>query len=208
MKLPALAPAGSFEKAPAGNHLAVAYEFIDMGTQERSPYQGQERSPCRQIWIGWELPNESMEDGRPFVIGRKYNYSSNENSAMRKDLESWRGKAFTPEEFGTFEIQSVLGHGCFLQVTHTESQDGTKTYANVDTVAALPKGTEAPATANARVYFALDEFDQDVFDGLSERMQGIIAASPEFQALSRKGTVKMPDIPQADSGTDDDGVPF
>lgn len=171
MKLPAKSEA--FEKCPAGNHLAVCYEVVDLGTQETN------FGKKHQIWIGWETPAELMEDGRPFVIGQRYTLSSNERSNLRLMLESWRGSAFNDDEFGNFDIASCAGKGCFLNVVHTEN-DG-KTYANIKAVTALPKGTETPVPTNQVVTLDLDDnFSQPMFDLLSDRMRGIIALAPEF----------------------------
>ena len=183
MKMPVPVSGEGFERCPAGNHLAVCYEVIDLGTQEST--FNNEVKKARKVWIGWETPHETMEDGRPFVIGRRYTLSGHEKSTLRKDLESWRGKSFTDEEFGAegFDIQSVIGKACFLNVVHNEK--GDKTYSNIASIAALPKGTTTPELINSQVYFSLDpvDFDHEVYNALSDRMKETIAASPEFQKL-------------------------
>ena len=128
-----------------------------------------------------------MEDGRPFVIGRRYTLSSHEKSTLRKDLESWRGKPFKDSDFGSdgdFDIQNVIGAACFLNVVHNEN-DG-KTYANIEAVAALPKGTAPPTLVNESVYLSLEpgEFSADAYERLSDRMKETIAKSPEYQQLT------------------------
>ena len=202
---------GGFEPCPAGTHIAACYEVIDLGTQVET-FNNEERSR-RKIWIGWELPEEKMTDGRPYVIGCRYTLSSYVNARLRKHLESWRGKTFEDSDFGDggFDIKNVIGVGCMLLVTHNES--GGKTYANVGGVMQLPKGTKSPTPANEQVYFSLDDFDADVFAKLSERMQGIIRESPEYETaicsvpnpMDRSGKTGVPD------GIDDepeDDIPF
>ena len=182
MKMPE-PKAGDFERCPPGNHLAVCYEVIDLGTQE-TVFQNEVKQQ-RKVWIGWETPHEAMSDGRPFVIGKRYTLSGHEKGNLRKDLESWRGKAFADSDFGDngFKIESVIGKACFLNVVHTE-KDG-KTYANIVSIASLPKGTTAPPLTNASVYVSLepDEFDAVAFDSLSDRMKEVVSASPEYQAI-------------------------
>lgn len=183
MFLPEPAAAGGFEKCPEGNHLAVCYEVLDLGTQETN-YNGETKRQ-RKIWVGWETPSELMEDGRPFVIGMRYTFSSHEKSTLRKHLESWRGRKFTDEEVSKFNIESVIGKGCFLNVIHAEK--GDRTYANIGTVAALPKGTETPPLTNPATFLSLDpnEFDEAVFNSLSDRMKETIRQSPEFADLTK-----------------------
>lgn len=185
MKLPK-APTSTFEKCPEGNHIAVCYEVLDLGTQEMN-FQGEVKHK-HMIWIGWETPDEQMDDGRPYVIGKRYTLSSHEKSTLRKHLESWRGKRFTDDELESFDIANLIGAGCLLNVVHSEN-DG-RTYANIEAVARLPKGTTAPPLVNDATYLSLepDAFDANVFAGLSERMQETIAQSPEYHSLVAEPT--------------------
>ena len=180
MFMPAVESGSGFERCPEGNHLAVCYEVIDLGTQE-STFEGETKRQ-RKIWIGWETASEQMEDGRPFVIGRRYTLSSHEKSTLRKDLESWRGKKFTDEDIAKFDIKALIGCACFLNVVH--SVKGDRTYANITTVAALPKGTVTPELVNQKVYLSLDvsEYEPEMMDLISDRMAETVKASPEWRA--------------------------
>lgn len=195
MKMPTVESGGTFEKCPEGNHLAVCYEVIDLGTQETT-WEGETKRQ-RKIWIGWETASEQMEDGRPFVIGRRYTFSSHEKSTLRKDLESWRGKKFSDEDIAKFDLKDLLGCACFLNVVH--STKGDRTYANISTVAALPKGTTTPELVNSKTYLSLDidEYEPDVMNLLSDRMAETVKASPEWQALNA-----------AEEGETDSSQPF
>jgi hypothetical protein len=186
-----------FELCPAGNHLAICYRVIDHGTQVG------DYGPKRLVYIGWEIPEEKMDDGRPFSIGRRYTLSAHEKSTFRKHLEAWRNKAFTKEEFGQFHLSKLLGIGCMIQIVHTE-RDGN-TYANVASVSSLPKGMQVPALVNQTQFFSLeaDEFEEHAFNELSEKMQATIAASPEFAKVAGKS------VGAPAAGDDDaEGVPF
>jgi len=181
MYLPKPAESTGFQKCPEGTHLATCYEVIDRGTQETR------WGKKRQVWIGWETPNELMDDGRPFVIGDKYTFNSHEKSTLRNHLELWRGKRFSDDEISKFAIESVIGTACLLSVIHKES--GDRVYANIASIAALPKGTETPELHNERVFFSLErsEFNEAVFNSLSERMQETIKQSPEYAELAMVG---------------------
>ena len=190
MKLPAEQTGGQKELTPEGNHVAVCYEVIDLGTQEVTYLD--EVKQQRKVRIGWELSGELMEDGRPFVISRRYTFSSHEKSTMRRHLEAWRGRKFKPEDFGEggFDIRKLIGVGCMLQVVHNTKQD--RTFANVQSVGSLPKGMPAPELVNQPVYFSLEtgEFDSTVLASLPDWMQEIIRKSPEFAALRKTRTVE------------------
>lgn len=189
-----------FELAPAGNHLAVCFQVIDLGTQQVE-WSGQVKKQ-RKIILGWELPNEKMDDGQPFMISSRYTFSSFERAKLMLHLNSWRGRPFTDEEYGSFEMENLIGKGCFLNLIHEPSKDGSRTYCNIASIAALPKGTKTPELTNQPVYFSLDEPDEAVWHELPEWMQEIISRSPEYQALRNGPPV------EAEQPFEDDEVPF
>ena len=169
---------GDFTPCPDGNHIAVCIRVIDLGTQ-KGEYQGQPKI-ARKVLITWEIPDELMEDGRPFTINKKYTFSSHEKSAMRKDLEAWRGVPFKDSDFGPggFDIRNLLEKGCMLNVVHNP-KDGT-VYANIASIARLPKGVNAPTPFNQTVFFDLDKPDWSVYDSLSDGLKKTISESPEY----------------------------
>lgn len=212
MYLPQESESTQFELCPDGNHLAICDRVIDIGTQE-SNFDGQAKLQ-RKVYIGWVIPGETREDGEMFGVGKRYTFSSHEKSSLRKDLESWRGKKFKKEDFGTggFDIRNLLGKACFLQIVHTDKDD--KQYANIQSIASLPKGVTAPGIEVQTTYLSLDPelFDRGVFDGLSERMQETIKASPEWSKLAsdRPSSAKPAAEPTASSTAEveDDDIPF
>ncbi len=174
--MPPVPDSGEFELAPQGSTVAVCYRVIDLGTQQTN------FGAKHQILISWELPDELMKDGRPFSIGKKYTYSSHEKSALRRDLESWRGMPFKNEEIENFDISKLIGAGCMIGIIHKETDRST--FANVDAILRLPRGVKPPSLRNEPVCLNLAErpFDHRSFGQLSERMQGLIKQSPEYDA--------------------------
>lgn len=196
----------SFALTPAGNHLAICYAFIDNGTQD-SIYGRK-----RRVTIRWELPNELMDDGRPFSIAKGFNWSMNKAATFRHFLESWRGRPFTADELNgnqPFDTKNLLGKACMLQVQHKPGTDG-EPRAVVESVSSLPKGVkmDIPKQTNPNVYLALapERWDIATFKSLSEKMQEIIASSPEYKALVNGGGHKE-DVAHHDNDLDD-AVPF
>ena len=171
----------TFEKAPSGSHIATCYKVIDLGSQINDFGKG-EKKVQHQVRITWKLPHAAMADGRPFSIGKSYTLSSNEKSNLVNDINAWRGKPFTPAEFGAFDIEKLISHSCFLQVVHATSKAG-KLYAKVNAIMALPAGQKAVPLANKPTVFGLANFDRTVFEGLPEYWRNTIAASPEFKEL-------------------------
>ena len=164
-----------FEQAPVGNHAARCVSVIDLGTQE-GEWQGKPLSR-RQVVLQWELPDELMADGRPFLVSKFYTASLSDKATLRHDLEAWRGREFTDEELSGFESKNILDKGCMVQIIHTE-----KKKAKVANVAALPKSVQLAPRSNGTIYFSLDHFDPAVYAKLGKYWQELIAKSPEYAA--------------------------
>lgn len=171
---------GSYERPPEGNHVAVCCSLVDLGTQHSEVYNNNQR----KILIEWELAEETKEDGSPFYIDQIYTLSMNEKSTLRKALESWRGVRFAPEDFGRFELSVLVGKGCMLNVVHTEK--GDKVYANIASIARLPKGMPAPTLRTTPRVFSLEpsEYDPDAMAGLRDKIVEKIKNSPEWSKLN------------------------
>jgi hypothetical protein len=172
-----------YKPLPAGNYAATCIRVIDLGTQTTN-YQGEEKS-ARKVRIFWEIPEETVEwEGqvRPATISSTYTASLHEKANLRKVLESWRGRSFTPDELKGFDTKNVLGAPCLLNVVHTE-KDG-RTYANVAGVTPLIKGMAKPEITGPLINFDLDAFEPDVLDGLHDKLREQIKASPEYRALT------------------------
>ena len=173
---------GTFELPPAGTHLARCYQVIDLGTQVQE-YQGvQNEYP--KLLLGWELCYESNQDGQPFTLWKRYTASLSEKSILRKDLETWRGKPFSEEELGGFNVGNIIGAYCFLNLIHKEVNG--KNYANVAAVMALPKGAEKPPALYPSIYFDLSPalYSQSIFDSFSDGLKKTITQSPEWKSLN------------------------
>jgi len=123
-----------------------------------------------------------VRDGKIYVGG------AGTGTTLRKDLEAWRGVAFTDADFegpNAFNTKKLLGAPCTLSITHTTKNDGS-IYAKISSIGKVMKGVQVPALVNQKTYLALvkNEFDPLVFAALSDKMKGIIAASPEYHELS------------------------
>lgn len=189
---------GDFELAPADQHAAVCYRVIDLGTQQ-SEWQGTVKHK-RLITISWEL-DAKMSDERPFTIHKRYTLSLSEKSALRPDLEAWRGRPFTIEEEEGFDVAKLIGAPCLLQVIHAVK--GGKTYANVSSIMKLPKAMKAPALVNETINFSLDDFNEETFMKLSENLRATIAKSPEYMEATKPKDQQPQSAPLAD-----DEIPF
>jgi hypothetical protein len=192
---------GDFEQVPAGTFAARCYQIIDLGHQTFE-WKG-EAKVAPKVRITWEL-NEMMKDGRPFSISKEYTASIGEKANLRKDLEAWRNRKFSAQELANFSLENVLGAPCLLGIVHVPSKDGTKTYANLGSIMALPKGMECPELVNPAVKFDIGTFDQKVFDGLSNYVQKKILMSKELE----ENGIPQHRTSEAEPEIESDEVPF
>ena len=202
-----------FQIAPAGTHLARLYRIIDLGTQMRE-YEGKV-TMSRKGKFFFELHGDDADgkpltttDGKPLIQSKEYTVSLNEKANLRRDLEAWRGKAFTEEELKGFDPKNILGHFCMVNISHR--QKGDMTYADLKGVSSVPniyKKQGLPEGINTTMLFTLDKFDQNMFDSLSENIKDTIRKSPEYRSIGEQSKTYQ----EASGGSVahmDDDVPF
>lgn len=206
---------GDYEKVPPGVHLARCYRVIDLGTQ-KSEYQGQVKFQ-HKIMLGWEIHGQDdagksikMRDGRPFAIFKNYTLSWSEKSTLRKDLQSWRGKPFSPEEMRRFDLKNILNAWCMLNVIEKEGATGGRMYSNVSSITPVPamiKAAGLPKGENPVELFNLATPDMEMFEKFSDSLKAKIKSSPEWSKMSEKSDY---DDSGFSSGADEDesSMPF
>jgi hypothetical protein len=127
-----------FQLPSAGLHFAICFNEIDLGLQKVVTADGEKI--MGKVIIGWEI-DETIPDGdykgKRFCIWKKYTKSLHSKSNLKKDLESWRGRAFTDDEKKGFDLDNVVNKGCMLNVVHTVYNG--KTYANIASISPLMK---------------------------------------------------------------------
>lgn len=196
---------GEYQRVPTGATVGICYGVIDVGLQETS-YQGQKKLKP-QVIVLWETPNELMTDGRPFGVSKVYTASMGEISNLRKDIQSWRGSAMTEEQANNFDLTSVLGHACLLNIT--EAKSGEKTYTNVTSVMPVIKGMAIPPISNVLVSYDMDAPDRAAYERLPDWIKRKIDAG---KSTSQQEGYEFKDSPLPDfstDGTDDgSGPPF
>lgn len=192
-----------FDPVPEGSHLAVCDMFVDFGLQDGGMYGAKHK-----VYLRWQIPSLRMEwekDGvkheGPMSIGATYTLSLSEKSNLRPMLQSWRGRAFTPEELKKFDVTSVVGAPCMLTVFHDRKEDG-RVFGKVGTVAKLPAGVPAPTLEGETIIYDADNLG--TWDKLRPWMQDKIKAAVANN--SNEGHDFSRNAPDPD-GLDDD-VPF
>ena len=146
-----LSEGASFTPAPAGLHNAICVMVVDLGLQTS------QFGTKPKILLGWELPDVLQDDGRPAVVTRQFGATLSKQGSLRPVVDSWRGKPFTADEAGGFDMKVLLGKPCKVLIQHAETKDG-RTFANIAAVIKPDPGQ--PTTAVSELIY----FDQDAPD--------------------------------------------
>lgn len=216
---------GGFDPVPEGVHHAVCYGVYDLGTHINEMFGKAER----KVLICWEIPEERIElegkDGKmrnlPRGVSKKYTLSLGKKANLRKDLESWRNKAFTAEELAGFDLEKLLKVNCMIQIVHQSKDD--KVFANVNTVMPLYKGIAKKEPENSVKFFSFEDAEvAEIPEDTPEWTAKLIRESSEWARMFSKpsggngqadGPPDMPDFMKGGPATGpapapDDDVPF
>lgn len=147
----------TFVGVSEGTHIATCYFLADLGMQDSGQY-----GIKHQVHYLFEVPGERVEftdeNGNnremPRTIGKTYNFTLTEGATLRKDLESWRGRAFTeaelvdPDGKPIFDITGPVGRPCQLAVVKAESGK-----SKIASIIGLPKGFQPPPMEHDKLIF-------------------------------------------------------
>lgn len=178
MSLTVSGTAANYDPIPEGTHLAVCNMLVDIGIQFSERFNNRNE----KVIIGWELPDVKLElsDGpHSRTITQTYTSSINEGSNLRNDLAAWRGRDFTKQELDAFNLRNILGTSCLINVVHKQSNG--KTYANIQSVMALPKGMKPGQLTEPPVEFDFDLNPLSDIEKLPKWIQEQIKKSETYQ---------------------------
>lgn len=142
--------AGHFDPAPPGLHSAVCCDVVDLGLVDGK------FGPKRKLKLIWQLKARNKQ-GERFQARASYTQSLMDGSNLRRDLESWRGRAFTAEERKAFDVEKLIGVNCQLSLKHNVSKSTGRTYAQVTAVLPAQKGERLEVEGYEREPWASDE---------------------------------------------------
>ena len=175
------------EPLEAALYPARCYGMVVTGTTFSEMFQNNQT----KVVILWELPTEMIDiqddDGKtrtlPRGISATYTLSLNEKANLRKTLEGWRGKPFTPEELKGFNIASVVGAPCMLNIIVAQSKTDGHSFNRIAGVSRVMKGMTVPELTNEAVVFNILDADQDMADmaKLPQWLQDRIKESDEYK---------------------------
>jgi hypothetical protein len=206
-----------YDPIPEGTYEAVCYSVVDLGTHHNEKFG----KDAHKVLVAFEVPDVRIEverDGKtmdlPRAISKRYTMSLHKKAALRHDLESWRGRAFTDQELAGFDLHSVTGAACLIGVIHERSEAG-KTYARISSIMACPrrKGVAPPKAENEIVRYAIPDGARPGF-GLPPELPPwvaeIIRESHEWTGKGGRPEITMPVASDDEHGDEKPGddLPF
>jgi hypothetical protein len=125
---------GDFTPHPEGMHQAACCDVIDHGEVETA------FGPKHKITIRWQS-EETNPKGQRLTVQKRFTLSLHEKSALRADLQAWRGKPFDEKELRGFDVEKLIGANALISVIHRKSPDG-KVWANVASIGPLARNMQ------------------------------------------------------------------
>jgi len=191
-----------FPPTAQGTHVAILTTVVDVGLQE-SRYGSQ---PKREIYLAFEVTDEFNEwtdkNGprrEPKRVSTTVTASLSPKAKLREYVEGILGSRLSEAEVREFDIVNlVLGKPCLLAVVHNESNGNT--YANIASIAPLPKTMSAPVAQGDLVAYSPEAHDGAVWETLPKFLQ---------EKIAKRVVEEVP--PPAPAGKDadfDDEIPF
>ncbi|MGN0108386.1 MAG: phage replication initiation protein, NGO0469 family [Hominilimicola sp.] len=204
----------TIEPLDEGLYTGICTKLIDLGWQYSEKYDKKQH----KMMLGWDIAGEKVELATGEKVNRtmwkEYSTSLGDKSTLRKDLQSWRGKAFTIQELAGFNLYQILGVPCQMQIIHTE-KNGNK-YANISAIIAMPKGMPKPEGDYNTTFFNMDCTDTfGEFGSLPTWIQDKIKNSENYESSGLKAFIESPNGYSGDDSDgysdidcDDDDLPF
>jgi hypothetical protein len=131
----------------AGTYLGICYGIIHVGNSPDT-YNGETYMKNR-LRLLFEIPSETHvfdeeRGAEPRVMSKEFTFVISDNSHLKKDLQSWRGKPFTPEELKGFNIFNVIGAPCMLSISVKTSKKSNREYNLINGISKVMKGLDVP----------------------------------------------------------------
>jgi hypothetical protein len=173
---------------PPGIHLARCYGIIDLGTQKTN-HLG-ETVYLNEVMLRFELHHEGetigsllTANGQSMSIRKSFALSLAEKATLRKDIQTWRGRDFTPNELRGFQLKSLLGEWALISVVNTTDKNGHDC-TSIATIMPVPPQVRQSISPKGNIelqFFVCEEPNIKLFDSFSESLKAKIRKSPQWQ---------------------------
>jgi len=119
---------GTFTPCPEYTGRAVCVDITPLKAYET------EYGTKQKFKIAFELDliDQSRNPVQPWLVTTApMTPSLHEKAGLTKFLKDWHGRALTPEETVSLNLDSLIGKPATVVIVHEQSRDGTKTFSNI-----------------------------------------------------------------------------
>ena len=195
-----------FTPVPSGVHFARCFRIVDLGTQVSEMF-----GEKRKVVFSFELVNLPLpgsEEGLNMSVNKFYGLTLHKRSTLCKDLQAWRGKAFTTEELKGFDIAKVLGAPCQVSIIMDETGRD-----RLDAIMAVPKGSTIALCKNPLVEYSIEQGKDTTYLALPEWVRSICDKCCEWKPgwkEEKQVAAKVAEVEAeaAAAAVDDSDIPF
>lgn len=135
---------GKYAPHPEGQYAIRCVDVIDLGERVEQ-FQDQPAKVTPKVALVFRS-DEVNDEGAYIEITKELTVSMHERAGLRKFLGQWRGKSYTDEEAVTGAPLHKLEGVYALASIEQRVSAGGNTYANIATIAPLPKAMPKPTT--------------------------------------------------------------
>ena len=122
------------ELISADQHIAVVVGIWSIGKQ-RTSFEGVDKiiTQCILLFEVDELYEEGEVKGKHMTIAKWYTQSLSSKANLKKSVESFIGKELLEDEIKDFDLESIIGKTCLLDIIHKNDK------VKINQVSKLPK---------------------------------------------------------------------
>ena len=184
---------GDFEPHSEGQVAAVCVDVVDLG-EKVEEYQGETKIQAKVALVF--ASGERQKDKSLALVTSEMTNSASEKGNLRKFLESWRGKSYTPDQVAAgLPLHKLHGQPGLLSIEHVVTKKGNN-FAKIRSISPLPKAMPAPEGV-------AEEYTRPKF--LEDKKKSYAEAVAKHRA-AHGGDDPGPDLPEPED--EDSSLPF
>jgi hypothetical protein len=191
---------GGFTPHSEGQFAMLCVDVVDMGISVEQFADKEPREVPKVALVFASGERQERDDGKPpflTVVTTEMTLSASEKANLRKFLESWRGRSYTPEQVAAgLPVSKLYGQSALITLEHVTTKKNRQ-FAKIRSISPLPKVMPAPDKS------LLDEYERPGF--FADRKTQYAMALAKHRAITGAETADAEIPPPED---DDDDLPF
>lgn len=182
-----------YKSHPEGQFVAQCVDAIDLGEKVET-FPGTPDKLVHKCALVFRTGEKNEQTGDYIDIAREFTVSMGEKANLRKFLEQWRGKPYTPEQIDEgVPLHRLAGNPALITVAHKVSGQG-RTYANLTACVGVPKQMQGNLPNYVPEYERAEYWGtrkQEYAEG-AKKFRSDAGAPPEWDNIPMEDTDDLP----------------